>query len=396
MNDSKSPRKSLVADHIAALPKSGIRAFFDLVNTMDDVISLGVGEPDFVTPWTVRESGIYSIERGHTSYTSNLGMLPLRREICRYVKKNYHASYDPENQCIVTIGVSEALDLAIRAITSPGDEIIYSEPCYVSYPAEIRMALGVPVPVTTKKSNLFALDPEDVRKAITPRTKAILLNFPCNPTGAVMPLDKLQAIADLAQEHDLVVLTDEIYSELTYSGTHHSIAALPGMAERTVFLHGFSKAFAMTGWRVGYACGPVEIIDAMMKIHQYSIMCAGTAAQEAALEALKNGEAEMKKMRKEYQRRRDFFVRSLNECGLSCHLPNGAFYAFADITSSGMDCETFAAKLLESEHVALVPGTAFGPGGTGFVRCSYATAMEDLEEAARRIARFMKQIKPGK
>ena len=211
-----------------------------------------------------------------------------------------------------------------------------------------------------------------------------------------MPLDKLQAIADLAQEHDLVVLTDEIYSELTYSGTHHSIAALPGMAERTVFLHGFSKAFAMTGWRVGYACGPVEIIDAMMKIHQYAIMCAGTAAQEAALEALKNGKNEMQRMRKEYQRRRDFFVRSLNECGLACHLPNGAFYAFADITSSGMDCETFAAKLLESEHVALVPGTAFGPGGRGFVRCSYATAMEDLEEAARRIARFMKQIKPGK
>ena len=396
MNGSKSLRKSFVADHIADLPKSGIRAFFDLVNTMDDVISLGVGEPDFVTPWTVRESGIYSIERGHTSYTSNLGMLPLRREICRYVEKNYHASYDPDNQCLVTIGVSEALDLAIRAITSPGDEIIYSEPCYVSYPAEIRMALGVPVPVTTKKDNLFALDPEDVRKAITPRTKAILLNFPCNPTGAVMPLDKLQAIADLAQEHDLVVLTDEIYSELTYSGTHHSIAALPGMAERTVFLHGFSKAFAMTGWRVGYACGPVEIIDAMMKIHQYAIMCAGTAAQEAALEALKNGKNEMQRMRKEYQRRRDFFVRSLNECGLACHLPNGAFYAFADITSSGMDCETFAAKLLESEHVALVPGTAFGPGGRGFVRCSYATAMEDLEEAARRIARFMKQIKPGK
>ena len=392
MNGSKSPRK-FVSDHIANLPKSGIRAFFDLVTQMDDVISLGVGEPDFTTPWTIRESGIYSIERGRTSYTSNLGMPALRNAICSYVSRNYHVDYNSKNECIVTVGVSEAVDLAIRAITDVGDEIIYSEPCYVSYPSEIKMAHGVPVAVTTRKENLFALDPADVEKAITPRTKAILINFPCNPTGAVMDRKRLEALADIAKKYDLLVLSDEIYSELTYDAEHVSIAALPGMKERTVFLHGFSKAFAMTGWRVGYACGPAEIIDAMMKIHQYSIMCAPTMAQAAALEALKNGGNEMVRMRESYRARRDFFVRKLNDAGLPCHLPQGAFYAFCEVENSGLSCEEFAERLLKEQHVAIVPGTAFGPGGRGFCRCSYATSTEELEEAAKRIAVFVKSLK---
>lgn len=392
MNGSKSPR-SFVSGHIAALPKSGIRAFFDLVTQMDDVISLGVGEPDFTTPWTIRESGIYSIERGRTSYTSNLGMPALRNAICSYVRRNYHVDYDSRNECIVTVGVSEAVDLAIRAITDVGDEIIYSEPCYVSYPSEIKMAHGVPVPVTTVKENLFALDPEDVEKAVTPRTKAILINFPCNPTGAVMDRKRLEALADIAIKHDLLVLSDEIYSELSYDTEHVSIASLPKMKERTIFLHGFSKAFAMTGWRVGYACGPAEVIDAMMKIHQYSIMCAPTMAQAAALEALQNGENEMVRMRDSYRARRDFFVRKLNEAGLSCHMPQGAFYAFCEVGNFGMSCEEFAEKLLKEQHVAIVPGTAFGPGGRGFCRCSYATSIEELEEAAKRIAAFVKSLK---
>lgn len=390
MNVSKSPRK-FVAEHIAGLPKSGIRKFFDLVTQMDDVISLGVGEPDFATPWTIRESGIYSIERGRTSYTANLGMPALRKAVCSYVADNFNINYNSRNECIITVGVSEAVDLAIRAITSPGDEIIYSEPCYVSYPAEISMAHGVPVPVTTRKENLFALAPEDVEKAVTPRTKAVLINFPCNPTGAVMNRKQLEDIADIAKKHDLLILSDEIYSELTYDTEHVSIASIPGMKERTIFLHGFSKAFAMTGWRIGYACGPEEIIDAMMKIHQYSIMCAPTMAQAAALEALQNGRREMEKMRESYRSRRDFFVRKLNEAGLPCHIPQGAFYAFCEVGHTGLDCEEFARRLLQEKHVAIVPGTAFGPGGAGFCRCSYATGFAELEEAAKRISEFIKE-----
>lgn len=392
MNASKSPR-DFVSKHIAELPKSGIRAFFDLVTQMDDVISLGVGEPDFTTPWTIRESGIYSIERGRTSYTSNLGTPALRKAICEYVSHNYGVDYDSRSQCIVTVGVSEAVDLVIRAITEPGDEIIYSEPCYVSYPAEIKMAHGVPVPVTTRKENRFALDPKDVEAKITPRTKAILINFPCNPTGAVMDRSRLEELAKIAIKHDLLVLSDEIYSELTYDGEHVSIASLPGMKERTIFLHGFSKAFAMTGWRVGYACGPQNVIDAMMKIHQYAIMCAPTMAQAAALEALKRGGNEMAKMRESYRARRDFFVRKLNEAGLPCHLPNGAFYAFCEVSHTGLSEEEFAQRLLKEQHVAIVPGTAFGPGGAGFCRCSYATGMSELAEAAKRIKAFVSSLK---
>ena len=328
MNDSKSVRRPLVADHIKDLPKSGIRAFFDLVNTMDDVISLGVGEPDFTTPWTIRESGIFSLEKGHTSYTSNLGTIALRREICDYVASDYHVQYSPENECIVTVGVSEALDIAIRALVNPGDEVIYTEPCFVSYPAEVRMAHGVPVPVETYAKDGFALDPEVLRSKITPRSRVLLLNFPCNPTGAVMSQEGLEKIAEIAIENDLVVITDEIYSELTYEGTHVSIASLPGMRDRTIFLHGFSKAFAMTGWRVGYACGPHEIIDAMMKVHQYAIMCASTTAQEAALEALRNGRRAMNEMRESYRERRNLMVAGFNRIGLDCLMPKGAFYTF--------------------------------------------------------------------
>ena len=389
MNGSKSVSEKFIAPHIASLPASGIRKFFDLVNSMDDVISLGVGEPDFVTPWTIRESGIYSLEHGHTGYTSNLGMPGLRRAICDYVEKNYSVSYDYRKECLVTIGVSEALDLAFRMLLSPGDEVIYTEPCYVSYPAEIAMAHGVPVPVTTRYENEFAVEPEDIEKAVTPRTKAILLNFPCNPTGAVMPPEELQAVAEIAKKYDLAVLTDEIYSELNYDGNHLSIASLPGMKERTIFLHGFSKAFAMTGWRVGYVCAPEVMISAMMRIHQYAIMCAPTVAQEAALEAIRNGGNAMVEMRESYRSRRDFFVKGLNEAGLECLMPHGAFYAFASVKNSGMESDEFAEKLLRAEHVAVVPGEAFGPGGTGFIRCCYATSADELREALRRIKRFM-------
>ena len=389
MSGSRSVSERFVAGHISTLPRSGIRAFFDLVNTMDDVISLGVGEPDFTTPWSIRESGVYSLEHGHTSYTSNLGMPKLRQAICAYVENHYGASYDPGDECIVTVGVSEAVDLALRAVINPGDEVLYSEPCYVSYPAEIRMAHGVPVPVTTRVENGFALDPDEVEKKITARTKALILNFPCNPTGAEMPLDKLEKLAELAKKHDLLVLTDEIYSELSFDGEHRSIAALPGMKERCIFLHGFSKAFAMTGWRVGYACAPAPLTDAMMKIHQYAIMCAPTVAQEAALDALKNGEAEMIKMRESYRERRDFFVGGLNAAGLKCLVPEGAFYAFPSVASTGLSSEEFARKLLEKERVAVVPGTAFGESGEGFVRCCYATSREEPNEALERIRKFL-------
>ena len=393
MKDSKSVRKSFVAEHIASLPKSGIRKFFDLVNTMDDVISLGVGEPDFTTPWTIRESGIFSIEKGHTSYTSNLGTIQLRRAIAEYVAKNYGVSYNPANQCLVTVGVSEALDIAMRAVLNPGDEVIYTEPCFVSYPAEIRMAHGVPVPVETYAKDNFALDPEVLKTKLTPKSKVLLLNFPCNPTGAVMNRQQLEKIAEIAIEHDLLVFTDEIYSELNYGEKHVSIASLPGMAERTIFLHGFSKAFAMTGWRVGYACGPVEVIDAMMKIHQYSIMCASTTAQEAATEALRNGTKYMEEMREKYRERRDIMVKGFNDMGLTCIVPQGAFYAFPSIVSTGLNSTEFAEGLLKSQRVAVVPGTAFGACGEGFIRCCYAASSEEIIEALKRIGAFLNEIK---
>ena len=388
MKDSKSHR-NFVNPNIASMPKSGIREFFDLVSTMKGVISLGVGEPDFVTPWTVRESAIFSIERGHTSYTSNLGMPSLRRAVCDYLRSDYNLDYSPEDQCLITVGVSEALDLAVRAVLCPGDEAVYATPCYVSYPAEIQMAGGIPVPLPTYRKDNFAVDPEELRQRITPRTKLLMLNFPCNPTGAVMGRKSLEEVANIAIEHDLVVITDEIYSELNYGEPHVSIATLPGMAERTIFLHGFSKAFAMTGFRIGYACGPREIIDAMMKIHQYSMLCASITAQEAALEALRKGRSEMERMRDSYRERRDFIVKGFNNMGLDCIMPNGAFYAFPSIQSTGMTSRDFATELLKKYEVAVVPGPAFGECGEGFVRCSYATGISKIEEALKRIDKFV-------
>ncbi|NOY75808.1 MAG: aminotransferase class I/II-fold pyridoxal phosphate-dependent enzyme [Kiritimatiellaeota bacterium] len=388
-NDLKSPRDSRVAEHVDSLPKSGIRDFFELVNSLDDVISLGIGEPDFVTPWHIREAAIYSLERGHTSYTSNLGLLQLREAVCEYVGGRYAVDYDPKNECIITVGVSEALDLLLRAIINPGDEIIYHEPCYVSYSPCIQMAYGTPVVIPTLESDEFALNPDDLRHAITDRTKAILLNFPCNPTGASMPIEKLREVAQIAEEHDLIVITDEIYSELTYDGEHVSIASLPNMKERVVFLHGFSKAYAMTGFRIAYACGPRDLIDAMMKVHQYSMLCAPTIAQEAAVEALTNGEREMEMMMSSYRDRRNVIVRRLNDMGLSCVKPKGAFYAFANITSTGLSCNDFAIALLKEHNVAVVPGTAFGQCGEGFIRCAYATSLDDIQTAMDKMELFV-------
>lgn len=398
MSVSKSPRKkkSYVAPHIAALPKSGIRDFFELVSTMEDVISLGIGEPDFVTPWHIRESSIYSYEQGHTHYTSNLGTIQLRKGICEYLNKEYDLSYDPEKECIVTVGVSEGFDLAIRALISPGDEVVYHEPCYVSYAPEIKMAHGVPVAVPTWDKNKFALDPKDLEKAITPKTRILLLNFPCNPTGATLTYEQTEKIAKIAIKHDLIVISDQIYSELTYGEMTPSIATFPGMKERTLFLNGFSKAFAMTGFRVGYACGPEEIIDAMMKIHQYSMLCVSVNAQHAALEALKNGTQDRINMRNEYCRRRNVIVKAFNDMGLPCFLPEGAFYVFADIRPTGLSSMEFARELLLKKNVAAVPGNAFGECGEGFIRCSYATSMEGIREAMKRTAEFVKELKGKK
>lgn len=393
MNDLKTFRKERLARHIATLPKSGIREFFELANNMTDVISLGVGEPDFVTPKLIRQAAIDSLEQGRTGYTSNLGLYSLRKEICKYLEKDYGCYYRPDDECLVTVGVSEAFDLAIRAITNPGDEIIYFEPCFVSYNVEIKMAHGIPVASQTSEENEFSVDIEDVKKKITPKTKAIILNFPCNPTGGTLNLAQMQAIAELAIEHDLIVITDEIYSELTYEGQLPSIASLPGMKERCILLHGFSKAFAMTGFRIGYACGPIDIIGTMMKIHQYAIMSAPTLAQYAAEEALKNGRPEMEKMRETYRQRRDLMVQGMNDAGLHCFMPKGAFYTFPSIKSTGLSSKDFAMKFLEQHKVAVIPGTAFGACGEGYVRCCYATSTENIQEALRRMKIFVKSLK---
>jgi aminotransferase len=384
--------RSRIADHVRTIPRSGIRDFFEIVQSMKEVISLGIGEPDFVTPWHIRESAIYSLEKGRTGYTSNLGAPRLRRAIATYVENHFSVGYNPHDEIIVTVGVSEAIDLALRALLNPGDEVLYHEPCYVSYSPSILLAGGVPVAVATRAEDEFTLRAADLEKVITPKTRVLMLNFPTNPTGAVMPQEELKKIAALAVKHDLVVLSDEIYSELTYDEVpHHSITALPGMKERTVFLHGFSKAFAMTGWRIGYACGPADIIEAMMKIHQYSILCAPVMAQEAALEALERGQRSMERMREEYRLRRNLIVTSLTEAGIPCHLPKGAFYVFPDIRGTGMTSKEFALKLLKEKKVAVVPGTAFGPSGEGYVRCSYATALDQIKIAVEHIADFVRR-----
>jgi aminotransferase len=379
-----------ISRQVAGIPKSGIRDFFELVQGRDDVISLGVGEPDFATPWHIREAAIYSLEKGHTSYTSNLGLLSLRKEISRYVRDFFHVDYDATTDVLVTVGVSEAIDLALRALLNPGDEVIFHSPCYVSYLPSISLAYGVPVDVPTRKEDDFALKAEMLEAAITPRTRVLMLNFPTNPTGAVMPTDELEKIAVLCIKHDLIVLSDEIYCELRYDeGEHVSIASLPGMKERTILLHGFSKAFAMTGFRLGYACAPQPLIEAMMKIHQYAMLCAPITSQAAALEALQNGEAAMLKMRDSYHQRRDFVVGRLNEMGIDCHSPGGAFYVFPDIRKTGLTSKDFAMKLLEAEDVAAVPGDAFGEAGEGFLRCCYAASFEELKTAMNRMERFL-------
>ena len=378
-----------ISARVQAVPRSGIREFFELVLAAGDVISLGVGEPDFCSPWHIREAAIFSLEKGQTSYTSNLGLLELRKSIAKYVAAKFHVQYQPTTEVLVTVGVSEALDLAFRALLNPGEEVIYHEPCYVSYNPSIYMAYGTPVTVETKIEDDFALRAADVEKAITPKTKIIMLNFPTNPTGGVQPKAELEGIADLAKQHDLIVITDEIYSELLYDDReHHSIAALPGMKERTILMHGFSKAFAMTGFRLGYACSPPELTEAMMKVHQYSMLCAPITAQIAAVEALENGAGPVEKMRKAYWHRRNLVVSELNAAGLSCFQPGGAFYAFPEIRSTGLSSREFAQRLLEEEKVAVVPGTAFGKAGEGFVRCCYATDDQNLATALGRIKAF--------
>jgi aminotransferase len=383
-----------IARQVASVPRSGIRDFFELVQGREGVISLGVGEPDFVTPWHIREAAIYSLEKGHTSYTSNLGLPALRKSIARYVDELFHVKYEPLTEVLVTVGVSEAIDIALRALLDPGDEVIYHEPCYVSYSPSIVMAYGKAVPVETRKRDGFSLKPEALAAAITPKSRVLMLNFPTNPTGATASREDLEGIAKLCIEHDLMVLTDEIYCELRYDTDeeHISIASLPGMRERTILLHGFSKAFAMTGFRLGYACAPEPIIEAMMKIHQYSMLCAPIMSQMAAIEALENGAPAVAMMRDSYHQRRDLLVKRLNEMGLECHSPGGAFYVFPDIRKTGLGSKEFAMRLLEEEGVAAVPGTAFGSSGEGFLRCCYATSMDELRLAMDKMEAFVGRL----
>ena len=390
-----SESKRWVASHVAALPKSGIRDFFELVAKMkgQDVISLGVGEPDFVTPWHVREAAIYALEKGKTYYTSNLGMIELRRAIAGYVSEHFSVNYRPEDEILVTVGVSEAIDLALRALCNPGDKVMYHQPCYVSYHPSVTLVHAEGIAVPTYAKDGFALTAEALRAAWVPGCKILMLNLPCNPTGGTCSLEQLTKIAEFCREKDLLVLSDEIYSELTFDGTHTSISSLPGMAERTIFLHGFSKAFAMTGWRIGYACGPAPLIDAMMKVHQYTMLCASIIAQEAALEALLRGWDSVCKMRDQYHRRRDLVVRRFNEIGLTCHSPRGSFYAFPSVAQLGITEKDFAVGLLQQEKVAVVPGNAFGVNGIGHVRACFATSYEQLIVACDRMDRFVQGVK---
>jgi aminotransferase len=386
-----------VAYHVRDIPKSGIREFFDIVAQEKEVISLGVGEPDFDTPWHIREAAIYSLEHGRTHYTSNLGLPELRSSICRYVNKHFGVAYDPRTEVIITVGVSEALDLALRALLNPGDEVLYHEPCYVSYGPTVTMAHGVPVPIATRAEDEFRLTASALAAKITQKSKVLMLNFPCNPTGATQTRTELEKIARLAIDHDLIVLTDEIYSELRYDKAEHvSIASIPGMRERTIFLHGFSKAFAMTGWRIGYACAPEPLTDAMMKIHQYSILCAAVMAQDAAIEALEHGAKGVEAMRKEYESRRNYIVKAFNDLGLPCHKPVGAFYIFPNITSTGLTSREFSLGLLQQKKVACVPGEAFGPSGQGFVRCCYATSLDQIKVAMERVGDFVAETRKKK
>ena len=381
---------TLLTPTVVQMKPSGIRKFFDIANTMEDVISLGVGEPDFPTPWQIRKAGITSLENSQTRYTSNRGLEKLRTEISHYMRRKYHLSYVPEEEVLITVGGSEAIDACIRAVVSPGDEVIIPQPSYVCYEPITQLAGGIPVIIETKAENAFKLTPEELIAAITPRTKVLILPYPCNPTGAIMEREDLEKIAAVLREKNILVLSDEIYAELTFGGEKHvSIAEIDGMWERTVVVNGFSKTFSMTGWRLGYACGPAPIMAQITKIHQFAIMCAPTTSQYAAIEALRSCDEAVEQMRDEYDMRRRLIVNGFNKLGLTCREPKGAFYAFPCITSTGMTSEEFCEKLLYSKHVAVVPGPAFGQGGEGFVRASYCYSTEHILEALARIKKFL-------
>lgn len=390
-NEKLSPEVSLI-------PPSGIRKFFDIAQTIPDAVSLGVGEPDFVTPWHIRNYAIESIKAGQTAYTSNSGTPKLRRLINQYLERRYNLSYNPENEILITVGASEAIDLAMRALIMPGDEVIIPDPSYVSYVPNVMLMHGKPIPIQVKAENDFRITPEEIESAITPKTKAIILPYPNNPTGGIMGREDLEKIAKVIIKHDLVVISDEIYSELTYGESSHvSIAEIPGMHERTILINGFSKAFAMTGWRIGFVCAPQEALMQMRKIHQYVIMCASTMSQAAAEQALEQALADdfsdVKRMHDDYDMRRRIIFNKLNSLGLKCFEPKGAFYIFPSVAVSNMSSMEFATKLLENQHVALVPGNAFGDGGEGFVRCSYASSIKNINEAMNRIDRFLNGLK---
>ena len=380
-----------LSETIVQIEPSGIRKFFDIVSEMKDAISLGVGEPDFDTPWHIREEGIYSLEKGRTFYTSNAGLKELKQEICRYLYRRFDVSYNPDSEVMVTVGGSEAIDIALRAMCDPGDEVLIPQPSYVSYVPCAVLAGGVPVVIELKAENEFRLTAEELEAAITPKTKLLVLPFPNNPTGAIMEKSDLEKIAEVIKKHDIFVLSDEIYSELTYLEKHVTIASLPGMWERTIVINGFSKSHAMTGWRLGYACGPRVIIEQMLKIHQFAIMCAPTTSQYAAVEALRNGDHDVVEMREAYDQRRRYLVKALRDMGFDCYEPQGAFYVFPSIKKFGMTSDEFALKLLEEEKVAVVPGTAFGDCGEGYLRISYAYSLNDLKRALERMERFVKR-----
>lgn len=385
--------QSFLNETVKSIPPSGIRKFFDIAAEMKDAISLGVGEPDFVTPWHIRDEGIYSLEKGHTHYTSNAGIKELRLEIAAYMKRRFGLEYDGLTQTIVTVGGSEAIDLFLRSVIEPGDEVLIPEPSFVCYKPITRLAGGVPVTITTKAENNFKLTAEEVEAAITPKTKVLILPFPNNPTGAVMTRHDLESVAEVVKKHNIMVLSDEIYAELTYGIQHTSVAAIDGMYDRTVVVNGFSKSHAMTGWRLGYACGNPDIIKAMTKVHQFAIMSAPTTSQYAAIEALRNGDSDIAMMREEYNQRRMIMVSGFNAMGLDCFEPEGAFYTFPCIQSTGLSSNDFCEKLLFGKKVAVIPGTAFGSSGEGFVRCSYAYSLKNINEALNRIEAFIKDIK---
>ena len=382
-----------LSQKVLNLKSSGIRAFFDMANEIPDVISLGVGEPDFDTPWHIREAGIQALQSGKTFYTSNAGLQELRAAISSYTKRKTGLTYNPENQIIVTVGGSEAIDLALRALLNAGDEVIYLEPGFVSYYPCIKLADGVPVPIRLTEENRFRLKPEQLEAAVTPKSKVLILSYPNNPTGAVMEKEDLEALLPVIQKHDLIVISDEIYGELTYGVKHCSIAGLPGMEQRTIIINGFSKSFAMTGWRLGYACGPKEIVEQMTKIHQFAIMCAPTTSQYAAVEALRNGDDDVQEMRMAYNQRRRYLMNAFREMGLECFEPFGAFYVFPCIKEFGMTSEEFANRFLEEEKVAVVPGTAFGDCGEGYLRISYAYSLDNLKIAIGKLAAFVERLR---